>query len=107
MSHNKLPKGAIRTDWTETVERHWMAGDRIFVEVWYDAAVEYDSGQRHSFVAPAYRVELYCEGDRLFAREYYGETAESDAERELGDAFTKAVGHPFRNVVGELFVIKG
>lgn len=88
MSYYKLPRGAKRTsEWAEVSSEAYPTGwayDEI-TKVTYEAEVTYDDGIK----ANAVMVELYHKGKRVYRQAFYGETADSDAWRESGDALNK------------------
>jgi hypothetical protein len=88
MSYKKLPKGAKLTGkWEEVSAEAIPTGwsyDEI-TKVTYQAEVTYNDGMK----AYAVMVELYHDGNRKYRQAFYGETAESDAERESRDELNK------------------
>lgn len=89
MSYYKLPRGAKRTsEWAEVSSELFPTGwayDEI-TKVTYEAEVTYSDGIK----ANAVMVELYHDGKRIYRQAFYGETADSDAQRESSDALNKA-----------------
>lgn len=89
MEHKRLPRGAKRvSNWVEVSSYAYPKGWNNEVTIChYNADVEYADG----FVAPAVMVTVYDDGKCVYKQAFYGETAQTDAERNGNDAVSKAL----------------
>ena len=81
----KLPRGAKRTsDWREVGSNCYPKGKgrNEVTLVMYEADMVYADG----LAMTANMVEVYDEGNRVYAQAFYGETSRSDAMRLGMDA---------------------
>lgn len=89
MTMKRLPKGAKQVGaWCEVSSDAYPKGWNNEVTVcYYEADIQYADG----FVMPATMVAIYDGGACIYKQAFYGETAESDAERHASDEVTKAL----------------
>lgn len=89
MTLKTLPRGAkLTTAWCEVSSYAYPKG--WFNEVTichYEADMTYADGM----VIPAAMVAVYDDGKCVYKQAFYGETAETDAERHGNDAVSKAL----------------
>lgn len=89
MTMKRLPKGAKQVGaWCEVASEGYPKGYNNEVTVcYYDADIQYADG----FVGTATMVTIYEAGKRIYKQAFYGETAESDAQRHANDEVSKAL----------------